>query len=95
MTRQNFIEKLEKSPLWEGSHSGQFTLKQTGLNTEVCVIPKEDCVCVDISVCKEQRKDFYVAIDIMSDKRPYSDFVYCDARNIIYTDIDNRITLIL
>ena len=98
MTKQEFIEKLEKSPLWEGDIMHNFKFKKGSPNTEVRVITsgvETDCVLIDIAIGLEQREGFSVGIDIMSDKRPYSDFSYNELTNTIHTKGYSYITLVL
>ena len=95
MTKQKFIEKLEKSSKWEQKHTGVFTYKQEG-SIEINALTNIDNNYVYITVEERTMLDpLTPGVQFMSDKRPYCDFIYCDVRNIIYADIDNRIALVL
>ena len=95
MTQQEFIGKLEQSPKWEQKHTRVFTYKQ-GSSIEINALTNIDNDCVYITVEERAMLDpLTPGVQFMSDKRPYSDFVYCEKRNLIYTELDNLITLVL
>ena len=93
MTQQEFIEKLNQSPKWEQKHTRAFTYKQEG-SIEINALTNIDNNYVYITV-EEMLDPLTPGVQFMSDKRPYSDFVYCEKRNLIYTELDNLITLVL